>query len=334
MSAVTSRRELLRVGAATGGVFLLELVLPGCHAGPDPVQPTARPGDFVPNAWLRVTPEDKVFFTLDRVEMGQGTMTSHAQLVADELEIDPARFIVELAGADRAYDNQDPQLGLQNTGGSTSVRSSYDPLRRAGAVAREMLRRAASKRFQASLSDCRAENGTILHVPSGRRLRYGDLAADASREPIPEVTLKPDDQHTWIGKSVTRLDARMKVDGSGVYGIDVKVPDMLTAVVLRPPRFGAKLVSFDDRAARAMPGVMDVVRIPRGVAVVASRFWQAQRAAAAVKVDWSDGETWIDSEALRRMYTDRLKHGGTPVRTEGDVAAAERGAARTVEAVY
>ncbi len=333
MSAEASRRDVLRASLGVGGGFLLELAGLGCSSGlAGPVQPGAQAGDFVPGAWLRITPDDRVIFTLDRVEMGQGTMTSHAQILADELEVDPARFVVELAGADRAYDNADSSL--QVTGGSASVKLSYDPLRRAGAVAREMLRRAAAKRFAARLEDCRAEGGAVVHVPSGRRLRYGELAADAAREAIPEVTLKPDAEHTWIGKSVTRLDARMKVDGTGVYGLDVSVPGMLTAVVVRPPRLGAEVVSVDDRAARGMPGVADVVRIPQGVAVVAGRFWQAQRAAAAVKVVWSPGETWIDSDTLRRMYRERLQRDAAPARRQGDVAAAERSAARTVEAVY
>ena len=336
MSAELTRRDLLRASLAAGGAFLLEVGGLGCAAGglPTPVQPGARPGDFVPSAWLRITPDDKVIFTLDRVEMGQGTMTSHAQILADELEIDPARFVIELAGAHRAYDNQDPQLGLQSTGGSSSVRTSYDPLRRAGAVAREMLRRAAAKRFTAPLDECRAEDGAVVHVPTGRRLRYGELAADAAREPIPEVTLKPNEKHTWIGKSITRLDARMKVDGSGVYGIDVSVPGMLIAVVLRAPRLGAKIVSVDDRAARAMPGVAGVFQIPQGVAVVAARYWQATRAAAAVKVDWSEGDVWVDSDKLRAMYLDRVKQPATLVRSQGKVASAEREAFRTIEAIY
>jgi isoquinoline 1-oxidoreductase subunit beta len=336
MIGALSRRDLLRASLGAGGAFLLELGGLGCGAAglPKPVQPGAKEGDFVPSAWLRITPDDKVIFTLDRVEMGQGTMTSHAQILADELEINPARFVIELAGANRAYDNQDPQLGLQSTGGSTSVRVSYDPLRRAGAVAREMLRSAAAKRFQAPIDECRAEEGSIVHGPSGRRLRYGELAKDAAHEPIPEVTLKPNEKHTWIGKSITRLDARMKVDGSGVYGIDVIVPDMVIAVVLRAPRLGAQVISVDDRAARAMPGVVDVVRIPQGVAVVASRFWQAQRAAAVVKVEWTPGEIWVDSGVLRQMYLDRVKQPATLVRKEGDVDGAERGAAHTVEALY
>jgi CO/xanthine dehydrogenase Mo-binding subunit len=334
MSAVT-RRDLLRASVGLGGAFVLEVGGFGCAPGalPTAVQPSARPGDFVPSAWLRITPDDRVVFTLDRVEMGQGTMTSHAQILADELEIDPSRFVIEMAHADRAYDNQDAQLGLQSTGGSTSVKTSYDPLRRAGATAREMLRRAAAKRWDARLEDCRAQEGAVVHGPTGRRLRYGELAAEAARQPIPEVKLKPHEEHTWIGKSVTRLDGRMKVDGSGIYGIDVTVPGMVVAVVLRPPRLGARVVAVDDRAARALPGVVDVVRIPQGVAVVAARFWQAQRAAAAVEVKWTEGDTWVDSDALRRLYLDRVAQPGTVVRKEGDVDAAERGA-RVVEGIY
>jgi CO/xanthine dehydrogenase Mo-binding subunit len=336
MSAVVHRRDVLRASLAAGGAFLLEVAGAGCGPGgiPAPVQPGAKPGDFVPNAWLRITPDDKIVFTLDRVEMGQGTMTSHAQILADELEVSPSRFVVELAGADRAYDNTDSGVGMQVTGGSTSVKSSYDPLRRAGAAAREMLRRAGARRFAAPLDDCRAEDGAIVHVPTGRRLRYGELAADASREEIPHVDPKPDDKHTWIGKSITRLDARMKVDGSGVYGIDVGVPGMVNAIVLRPPQLEAEVVSVDDRAARAMPGVIDVVRIPQGVAVVAARFWQAQRAAAAVKVEWSGGAAWVDGPALWKIYLDRVSQPGKAVRTEGSVSSAEREAQRTIEAIY
>lgn len=336
MSAALSRRDLLRASLAAGGVFLLEVGGLGCGPVglPPPVQPGARPGDFVPSAWLRITPDDKVIFTLDRVEMGQGTMTSHAQILADELEVDPARFIIELAGADRAYDNLDAGVGMQVTGGSTSVKASYEPLRRAGAVAREMLRKAAAKRFGAKLEECRADEGTIVHAPSGRVLRYGEIAAEAARESIPEVTLKADDQHRWIGKSITRLDAKMKVDGSGIFGIDVSVPDMLNAVVLRPPRLGAELVSFDDRAARALPGVVDVLKIPQGVAVIASRHWQATRAAEAVKAVWSKGAEWVDSDTLRAMYLDRARQPAKVVRSVGGAEAAEKAAAQVIEAVY
>src|SRR5262249_3105210 len=163
---------------------------------------------------------------------------SHAQMLADELEIDPARLTIELAPAHRAYD--DPEFRIQNTGGSSSVRTSWDPLRKAGAVAREMLRRAAAKRFQAPLDEGPAEHG-----PTGRGPRCGDRAEGAAREPTPELPLKPASERPWMGKSVTRLDGRIKVDGSAVYGVDVSVPGLLTAVVLRPPRLGAEVISVD-----------------------------------------------------------------------------------------
>jgi isoquinoline 1-oxidoreductase subunit beta len=336
MTSNLSRRDILRASLGAGGVFLLELSLPGCGSGalPKAVQPNARPTDFVPNAWLRITPENQVIFTLDRVEMGQGTMTSHAQLIGEELEFNPSRMMVEFAGAHRAYDNPDPQLGWQITGGSTSVKTSYIPLRQAGATAREMLRSAAAKRWKVPVAECRAEDGTIVHPGSNRKAKYGELAVDAAHERIPTVTLKPRAQHHWIGKSVPRVDARTKVDGTAIYGIDVNVPGMVTAVLLRPIRLGARATQINDSKARAVPGVVDVVHVPQGVAVVAHRYWQARRAADVLEVTWEGGETWIDSSTLRSNYLKRLNKSAKAVRNDGNVSRAEKEAQATVEAIY
>jgi len=328
-----TRRDLLRIGAAVGGALVLELVLPGCSAAIRPIPPGAGPGDFVPNAWIRVTPEDRVVFTLDRVEMGQGTMTSHAQLVAEELAVKPEALVIVLADADRAYDN--PALGLQMTGGSSSVKASFLPLRRAAATAREMLRAAAARRWAVPIDGCAAEDGAIVHAATGRRARYGELCAQAAHEAVPaDVTLRPAAELRVIGTSVARLDARSKVDGSAIYGIDVKVPGLCTAVVLRPPVLGATLVRFDGGLARTQPGVVDIVAIPQGVAVVAERYWQARRAAASVQVVWSEGEAWIDSDALRASYLARAARPATAARSDGDAEGAERKAARVLTATY
>jgi CO/xanthine dehydrogenase Mo-binding subunit len=325
---IVGRRDLLRAS----GALVVGFALPGCGGARSAAD--AKSGEWAPNAWIRITPDDKVQFVLDRVEMGQGTMTSHAQLVAEELEIDPRRLIIALAQADRAYDNPDSQLGFQVTGGSTSVRTSYDPLRTAAATTREMLRRAAAKRWGVPLATCAAENGTIVHPPSGRRAKYGELAADAAREKVPDVTLKPASTHKVIGTSLPRLDAPSKVDGSAVYGIDVRLPGLVSAVVLRPPALGAKLVSFDASGAKSEPGFVDALAIPTGVAVLATSYWRARRAAAKVRVSWTAGDTSLDSDAFRKHFRARLERSGPATRSDGNVGAAERASARVVEAIY
>jgi CO/xanthine dehydrogenase Mo-binding subunit len=223
-----------------------------------------RSREFQPNAWVRVLENGTVVFTLDRVEMGQGTMTSHAQMVCEELEVDPTKIEIEHAEAKRAYVNPDKQIRVQITGGSTSTKSSWQPLREAGAVAREMLRRAAAETWRVPLAECVARAGTITHAPSKRVATYGELVRAAARQDVPSVKLKAPAQWTLIGKSHDRLDARPKVDGTGVYGIDVKLPGMLTAVVVRGP-----VKSFDPKAARARKGVHAVVQIPEGSFFVA-----------------------------------------------------------------
>jgi CO/xanthine dehydrogenase Mo-binding subunit len=331
----TGRRAfLLHASVAVGGAFVLALGAPGCGGRPE--TPAARRQGFSPNAWLTITPDDRIYFYLDRVEMGQGTMTSHATLVAEELEVDPARLHVEAAPADRRYDNPAADLGFQITGGSTSVRTSWEPLRLAGAAAREMLVGAAAARWQVPAAECRAEAGAVVHGPSGRRERYGALAALAARQPVPErPKLKDPRDFRYIGKAVPRLDARSKVDGSGVYGIDVKRPGLLTAVVLRAPSLGAKLEGFDADEARAQPGVAGVVRVTTGVAVVATSYWRARRAAELVRTRWAPGPLGaFDSDRLKAQYRERLGSPAKAVRDDGDAPAALGQGKKVVEAVY
>src|SRR5262249_2167984 len=163
--------------------------------------------------------------TLDRVEMGQGTMTSSAQMVAEELEIDPARLVIELAGADRAYDNAvDPRMSVQITGGGLRTKNSFDPPRTAAAAPRASAPGAAAERWAVPTSECAAEDGAIVHAKSGRRARYGELAEAAAREEVPDVAPKPPEKWRWIGKPLGRLDARAKVEGAAIYGLDVSLP--------------------------------------------------------------------------------------------------------------
>ncbi|HEU4728525.1 MAG TPA: molybdopterin cofactor-binding domain-containing protein, partial [Kofleriaceae bacterium] len=294
-----SRRAFL-ISSASGALVV------GCALGPTGSAVSRhyrRHGELRPNAWIRILPDSTVIFTLDRVEMGQGTTTSHAQLVCEELEIDPARLTIEAADADRSYDNLDKQLGIQVTGGSTSTSSSWQPLREAGATTRELLRRGAAATWRVPLAECFARDGAIHHRPTGKSLPYGELIQAAADQSVSHVQLKDPRDWRYIGKSVARLDARPKVDGSGVYGIDVSLPGLVTAVIVRPPVRGATLARLDASAARARRGVLDVIALPQGIAVVASGYWEARTGADRLQIEWHDGPGGaIDSRALARSY--------------------------------
>jgi isoquinoline 1-oxidoreductase beta subunit len=333
-----SRRAALKLGAAAGGSLVLGLHLPGCWVVPGPgavARHGTATGELRPNAWLRITPDDRVIFTLDRVEMGQGTMTSHATLIAEELAIDPARITVELADASRDHDNPDPALRFQITGGSTSLQSSWEPLRRTGAAAREMLRQAAAAAWRVPLAECVAEGGAVLHRASGRRSSYGQLAGAAAQREVPDVALTPPERWRLIGRSVPRLDARVKVDGSGVYGIDVFVPGLVSAFLVRPPVRGGRHRRIDDGAVRRMRGVVDVVAIDEGVAVVADTWWRARRAAQELIVEWDEGgRAGVDSARLRQEYAELARRPGRERLDRGDAIRVQARAGRIIEALY
>jgi isoquinoline 1-oxidoreductase subunit beta len=329
-----SRRGFL-VGTASGALVV------GCALGPTGGavwRQHRRRGDFEPNAWIRILADNTVIFTLDRVEMGQGTTTSHAAMLCEELELDPRKLTIEAADADRRYDNPDPVLQSQVTGGSTSTRTSWKPLRKAGAVAREMLRGGAAAKWRVPLAECVAIDGAIHHRPSGRVATYGELVKEASAQPVPRVKLKEPKDWKWIGKSLDRLDMAPKIDGSGTYGIDVVLPGLLTAVIVRPPVRGATLVRFDAAAARARRGVVDVIALPQGVAVVADGYWEARTGADRLQIEWREGHgATIDSSDIIDRY-EKLTEAECPqtVRDDGDARGATRthGGRTIVEAVY
>jgi isoquinoline 1-oxidoreductase/isoquinoline 1-oxidoreductase beta subunit len=328
-----SRRDFL-VGAASGALVV------GCAFAPGEGAVRAayrRTGAFRPNAWLRILPDDRIVFTLDRVELGQGTTTSHAALICEELEVDPRRLTIEAAEADRAYDNPDAQLQIQVTGGSASTRTSWQPLREAGAVARELLRRGAAARWQVPVAECVAAAGAIHHRASGRSARYGELVREASAQTVARVALKDRAAWTLIGRSLDRLDLRPKIDGTGIYGLDVALPGLLTAVLVRPPVPGATLAELDASKARARKGVVDVIALAHGVAVVAIGYWEARTAADLLEVRWDDGPHGaIDSDELARAYDALAARPGKPVRDTGDARAATtpRPERTLVEATY
>ncbi len=322
-----TRRGFLKVGAAVGGGLLVEIHAPRLARA-------APPGGarFAPSAFLRIGAEG-VTFVCPEVEMGQGVLTGLAMLVAEELEIAPEAMRVVPAPADRAYDN--PAFHVQLTGGSTSVKSGFDPLRTAGATAREMLRAAAARRWGVPAEEVVAEDGAVRHPASGKRATYPELAVAAADERAPRHPPLKSGGFKVIGKPLPRLDARPRVDGSGRFGIDVRVPGALVAVVVRSPVPGGQPRTFDAAAAKGVPGVEAVIRIPSGVAVLARGYWQARQGAERLGVAWDDGPgAGLDSAALLAAYREAAGREGRSVASAGDAARALAGAARVVEATY
>ena len=324
----TSRRRFLQ----SGGALWLSFHVPvGAHAA------TAAGQSFAPNAYLRIDPNGRVTMIVAYVEMGQGTYTSIPMLIAEELEVPLSSVRVEHAPPDeRHYAN--PLLGIQATGNSNAIRGAWEPMRRAGAVARTMLVQAAAQRWKVEPASCRAEQGTVVHPASGRRLKYGALVADAAKLPAPptaSVTLKPRDQFKLIGTPAKRLDIAGKVNGTALYGIDAKVPGMKVATIAISPVWGGRLRSVDDAAAKTVRGVRQIVRLDDAVAVVADHMGAAKKGLAALKIEWDDGPnaTLSTAEILRDMEA-ASSGSGAIARQEGDVAKALAGAATRVDAIY
>ena len=324
-----SRRGFIGACSSLGAGLLLGVRLPANGEKP----PAGDSASFQPNAFVRIDRHGKVTLTVAKSEMGQGIHTALAMLIAEELEVDWAAITVERADLNPIY-------GEQETGGSGSTISSWEPLRKAGAAARELLIAAAAKQWQVATEACRGEAGAVLHVPSGRRLAYGALVERAATLPVPaQVPLKTPDKYRIIGRRVRRLDTPTKIDGSAVFGIDVRVPGMLYATVVRSPVFGAKVARVDSSKAKAIPGVRDVVQIDGGkgvgVAVVADSTWAALQGRRALEITWDEGpNAALNSEGVRNYFIERAKKTGAVARRGGDVPKALASAAKTLEAEY
>jgi isoquinoline 1-oxidoreductase beta subunit len=327
-----SRRTFLKVSAAAGGGLLIGFYLPAVRAAP---ATAANAGAFAPNAFVLIGRDDTVTLIMPQVEMGQGTYTSMPMLIAEELEVDLGQIELEAAPPDdRRYANS--LIGFQVTGGSSSVRAMWEPLRRAGAVARVMLISAAAQGWNVDPTSCRAEKGEVIHGPTGRKLRYGALADTAAALPVPDnVALKDAKAFKLIGTPAKRLDTPDKVNGKALFGIDVKIPGMKIATVAACPVFGGKLARVDDSTAIEIKGVRQVVRLDDAVAVVADHMWAAIQGLAALDIEWDEGPNAKVSSAdiVRQMETASQKP-GVVGRKDGDVAKAMAGAAMKVEAVY
>jgi len=290
---------------------------------------------FSLNPYLRIGSDGRVVIVVGKSEMGQGVYSSLPMLVAEELEVDWSTISVEAAPVAQEYYHA--QWGvIQVTGGSTSVLSEWERLRKAGAGARVMLVQAAAEIWKADPKSCRAEKGSVVHDPSNRRLSYGELAEKAAKvKPPKDVPLKEPKEFKVIGKPMSRLDTPEKTSGTAIFGIDAKVPEMLTAVIARPPVFGGKIKSFNAEKAKAVQGVKEVVQVPSGVAVVADDFWSARLGREALETTWDEGaNAKLSTEGMREQYKNLAKNPGVVARREGDSEEGLRKAAKQISAEY
>ena len=316
VEASLSRREFLKASALGGLVvaFSMRFGFRLAQAAETPAPPPP------PDAFVRIAPDNTVTILLKHSEMGQGVWTSLPMVLAEELDCDWNDVRAEHAPAAPAYAHT--AFGMQMTGGSTSTWESYEQLRRAGATARALLIQAAAQRWQVDAAQCHAEKGRV--VCGQHHATYGELADAAAKLPPPaDVALKDAKAFRYIGKPTRRLDSQAKVTGKAEFGIDVKRPDMAVALVARAPVFGAKLKSFDATKAKAIPGVIDAVQVPSGVAVLGKHFWAAKQGRDALVLDWdADPATIPASDATRADYRKLARTPGAVAATQGDAEAA------------
>jgi isoquinoline 1-oxidoreductase subunit beta len=327
-SALT-RRTFVRAGAAAGGGLLLSLSLPFGNGKTD-----ASDG-FVPDAFIRISGDGRVVLTMPYVEMGQGTYTSIPMLIAEELEVDLNQVELEHAPPnEKLYAN--PLLGVQATGNSNAIRGAWQPLRQAAAIARTMLISAAAKRWNVDPASCRAQSGEVLHAPTGRRIGYGELAADAARTSVPEsMALKRPEDFKLIGTPAKRLDTSAKVNGTAVYGIDVRPPGVKIATLAQSPVFGGRVKSVNDAAAKAVKGVRQVVQLDDAVAVVADHMGAAKKGLAALVIEWDDGpHANLSTNDIVNDLEKATLNSGAVAQNIGDVDSAIARAVTKFEASY
>jgi len=321
-----SRRNFLK-GAAG---LTLAVYLPNVLAAKEAAQP------FAPNAFLRIGADDTVTVIAKHLEMGQGTYTGLATIVAEELDAAWSQVRVEGAPADAARFNNLFWGPMQGTGGSTAIANSWDQLRTAGASARAMLVAAAARQWQVPADEIQVSDGVVAHPRSKQKASFGELAPAAAQQPVPaEVQLKDPKDFKLVGKKAPRKDSAEKINGSARFTQDVHLPDMLTAVVAHPPRFGATVKSFDAAQAKAVKGVVDVVAIPTGVAVLAKDTWSAKLGRDALQIQWDESNAFkLGTDAIFARYHELAKSPGAVARKEGDPETAFAAPARVLRAAY
>ncbi len=327
--AEVSRRDLLGAGAA--GLLLAFVWTP---AGSRVAQ-AAAPAVFAPNAFVRIAPDNTVTVIVKHLEMGQGVYTGLAAIVAEELDADWSQMRAESAPADvKLYANL--AFGMQGTGGSTGVANSWEQLRKAGATARAMLVSAAAQMWKVPANEITVKAGVVRHAASGKTATFGSLAQRAATvTPPADVPLKDPAAFTILGRDLPRLDNDGKTKGTAIFALDVTLPGMVYAAVARAPRFGATVKAVEDKAAKGLKGVVAVTKISSGVAVVADSFWTAMKARDALQIEWDESKAEKRSTAqIFAEYRKLADQPGVSARKEGDVAAALKGAAKSVTAEF
>ena len=330
MSTQSNRRDFLKTTSITTSGLIMGVVLPGT------VRESVAAGTLhTPNAWVHIADDNSITLISARSEMGQGVYTSMPMLIAEELNVDVTKITVAAAPPGAQYANA--FLGAMITGGSTSVREGWEKLRVAGAQVREMLVAAAAQEWGVAASAVKADNG-MLTGPGGKKATYGQMAEAASKQPVPEKPfIKAAKDFRVVGKRIPRTDVPAKVNGTAQFGIDVKLPGMVYASLEQSPVIGGTVKSVDSAAAKAMPGVVDVVQIPDGVAVVANSYWGAVKARRALKIEWDLGPgASLSTAGMIQSHMDAAKSGKViPVQpAKGDAKGAIGSAAKVVNATY
>ncbi|MBS4032836.1 MAG: xanthine dehydrogenase family protein molybdopterin-binding subunit [Ignavibacterium sp.] len=323
-----SRRDFIKVcSLSAGGLFLAAYVPIGCADSNQ--NGNLDPNILSPSAYLKIDSKGVVTVIVHRTEMGQGVQTALPMIVAEELQVNWEEIRIEQADADEKY-------GSQTTGGSWSIRLSFDPFRVAGATAREMIITAAAAKWGLSVSDCYAENGFVISKINGNKFSYGELVTDAAKLPVPQnVKLKDPKDYKIIGQRVKRLDTPAKLYGTAKFGIDIFVPGMVYAAVKRSPTFEGKIKSFDRSKAKTVNGVLDVVQIKSGVAVVADSTWNSFEGKNAVDVQWDLGpHTNVNNESIRNSLMEKIETSGTEVEKIGNPDSVIEDTLTSIDAVY
>ena len=332
MNPTISRRSFLKITGLTIGVSVTPFGYTLLNA--------AEKKDFNPNAWLHITPDNKVTISIGQSEMGQGVLTAQSMIIADELEADWKKVQIKQGEALEGF--KSPLFKAQVTVASQSMRGFYEPLRKAGAAGRAMLVKAAAKTWKVPESECKAVLGTVKHEKSKRSLTYGQLCENASKLEVPQnPPLKKEEEFRYMGKPMPRVDVPEKVRGKAIYGLDVndgnvkELKGMLYAVIAKPPAYGAKPVSFDQTAAEMVKGVVKVMPIPMGIAVCATSTYAALKGRDALKVKWDNGKIPdLDDQYVEKTLLGDLDKPGPKVHELGDVKKALAEAPKKLEATY
>jgi isoquinoline 1-oxidoreductase beta subunit len=336
VEAVPSRRSFLKGAAGAGGALVIGAVVPLGAMAARPTPALVGPPDPRPNVFVRVASDNSVTVLVKHLDKGQGIMTGLTTIVAEELDADWAQMRGEFAPANsKLYGNH--AFGMQGTGGSTAVFNSWDELRMAGAAARAMLVEAAAAEWKVPAAEITVTKGIISHQKSGKSGPFGPFATAAAKLPIPAtVKLKDKAQYTLIGnEALHRLDHVSKTNGTAIFAMDIRRPGQVTAVLARAPMFGGTVKTVDDKEARAVPGVIEVLTLPIGVAVVAKNTWTAIKARDALKITWDDSKAEKrGTDQMLADYRELARKPGAVATAKGDTATAIKGAAKVIEAEY